>query len=240
MNNTSQNTPQTVADLKPAHYNPRRISHQAADGLGYSMETFGDLSGIVYNVRTGQLVSGHQRVAQLPPQAILGPMVAMPDKHGTVGVSVIEHDGARWPVRLVDWELPKEKAANLAANNAALQGMFTEAVGPMLAELTTELPELSQGLRLAEIHPGVMLGPIGDGNVVENGDNEWQGMPESQNENLEGRKLIVHFYSQEAFDEFARRIEQRLTPRTKSIWFPKEPDDNWQSRQVVDAEGGQE
>ena len=145
--------PATVADLKPADYNPRTLEPEAAAGLAFSMDAFGDISGVVYNARTGNLVSGHQRVAQLPPEAILGPLVATPDDKGTVGTSVIEHDGARWPVRIVDWDEPKEKAANLAANNAALQGTFTAGVVPMLADLETQLPELWDGLRLAEIEP---------------------------------------------------------------------------------------
>lgn len=50
-------------DLAAAPYNPRRISEDAAAGLRGSIETFGDLSGIVWNERTGNLVAGHQRVA---------------------------------------------------------------------------------------------------------------------------------------------------------------------------------
>jgi len=155
--------PKTVADLKPAEYNPRTLAPEAAAGLAFSMDAFGDVAGITYNARTGNLVSGHQRVAQLPPEAVLGPVAPMPDDKGTVGTSVIEHDGARWPVRIVDWDEPREKAANLAANNAALQGTFTDGVVPMLADLETQLPELWDGLRLADIEAPGVLGGEGDG-----------------------------------------------------------------------------
>lgn len=50
---------------------------------------------------------------------------------------------------------------------------------------------------------------------------EWQGMPEFV---LAHQKpfcqLIVRFRSQEALDEFAALIGQKLTPKTKSIWHP--------------------
>ena len=54
-----------IDDLKPASYNPRKISKKAFEGLEVSLKKFGDISGIVWNKRTGNLVSGHQRVAKL-------------------------------------------------------------------------------------------------------------------------------------------------------------------------------
>lgn len=54
-----------ISDLRPASYNPRTIEDDAAAGLAQSLERFGDLSGIVWNQRTGHLVAGHQRVNQL-------------------------------------------------------------------------------------------------------------------------------------------------------------------------------
>src|SRR4051812_1397231 len=50
-----------LADLKPAPYNPRRISKEAMDGLTVSLKEFGLLQDIVMNKRTGHIVGGHQR-----------------------------------------------------------------------------------------------------------------------------------------------------------------------------------
>ena len=41
-----------VKDLKPAAYNPRKISKEKLAALKKSLEEFGDLFGIVYNTRT--------------------------------------------------------------------------------------------------------------------------------------------------------------------------------------------
>lgn len=57
--------PLTLADLRPDPQNPREIDEAGAAGLGYSIEEFGDLSGIVFNEQTRELVCGHKRREQL-------------------------------------------------------------------------------------------------------------------------------------------------------------------------------
>ena len=110
-------TPQTLSDLAPDPNNPRTISTESAEGLRYSIESFGDLSGITFNTQTGQLVCGHQRVAQLI------------DLYGDVEIvngAIISDDGDVFNVRLVDWPLDKQQAANIAANSEAISGRFDE------------------------------------------------------------------------------------------------------------------
>jgi hypothetical protein len=51
---------------------------------------------------------------------------------------------------------------------------------------------------------------------------EWKDMPEFVQEKQEPfAKIIVRFDSQEALDEFALLIGQKLTKKTKSIWHPQ-------------------
>lgn len=51
---------------------------------------------------------------------------------------------------------------------------------------------------------------------------EWQNMPEFVSNNLTPHhSIIVHFECREHMDEFSRTIEQKLTYRTPSVWFPK-------------------
>lgn len=50
----------------------------------------------------------------------------------------------------------------------------------------------------------------------------WVGMPEFVNEeNSSYKKLFVHFRTKEDYDEFAKLINQNLSEKTKSIWYPK-------------------
>lgn len=144
-------TPASLDDLKPAPYNPRQISDDAAAGLRYSMESFGDLSGVVWNSRTGHLVCGHQRVGQLR----------------SMGAAL--HDGSiktsqgDFPVRVVDWPEGKEKAANVAANNRHIAGEFTPDLAPLLVGVEAFLGEGAfDDLRLNVLSEGGPLGPLVD------------------------------------------------------------------------------
>lgn len=121
--------PGSLADFTFAPYNPREISPDALAGLQSSVETFGDLSGIVWNARTGHLVAGHQRVRALtdagatfrPATKTKPPRLAL--------------DGKDFAVRVVDWDIDTEKAANLTANNPWIAGDFTDAVVEIVDDL---------------------------------------------------------------------------------------------------------
>ena len=50
---------------------------------------------------------------------------------------------------------------------------------------------------------------------------EWVGMPEFVQEKKQPYKLLnVRFETEEDYNEFAKLIDQNLTEKTKSIWFP--------------------
>ena len=112
----------SLSDLKPAPYNPRSITVEAAAGLRASLATFGDISGFMWNSRTGHLVAGHQR------------LVALTSEHGEglrmENGEIVTPTGAVFPVRIVDWDEQTEKSANLAANNPHIAGVFDEDLLP--------------------------------------------------------------------------------------------------------------
>lgn len=131
-----------LSELQEAEYNPRTISGQALQGLKYSLEEFGDLSGITFNVRTNRLVSGHQRVR------------ALMEQYGDLQISegkISTPNGETFNVRYVDWEEIKEKAANIAANSPTIQGEFTGGLAILLDELAIEVPETVSALSLLDI-----------------------------------------------------------------------------------------
>lgn len=138
----TQPIPKTAAELAPAPYNPRKLSEQAGRALGYSMSEFGDLSGFVFNVRTEHLVSGHQRKEQLDPGSKIVNFTEARDECGTVGLAHIQQGNRLWPIRFVDWDELKEKAANLAANNSEISGEFTEGVIDLMNEIAAGLPDV--------------------------------------------------------------------------------------------------
>lgn len=104
------------------------------------MREFGDLGGIVVNLRTGHLVGGPQRIKHLSPAWKISKR-PVKDNVGTVAIGWIETDFGRFAYREVQWLEVKEKAANLAANK--ISGEWDE---EKLAALLKELegtPELA-------------------------------------------------------------------------------------------------
>lgn len=58
--------------------------------------------------------------------------------------------------------------------------------------------------------------------VASNCEIEWQGMPEFVQEDLSSRrKIVVHFRNDDDFQEFAKMMNQQITPKQPSCWFPK-------------------
>ncbi len=111
----------TVSQLKPARYNPRTITTRQLSGLSKSIATLGDLSGVVWNKRSGVLVSGHQRMKTTEGKKTRIVTQPYTDAFGTIAlgyVEVQEQKGVnRIPLRIVDWSDKKvEMAANVAAN----------------------------------------------------------------------------------------------------------------------------
>lgn len=123
----------SVKDFEPAYYNPRTITVERLQMLKDSMGKFGDLSGIVLNRKTGNIIGGHQRVKNFDPSWLIDKKESKDDL-GTVAIGYIETPFGKWAYREVEWDEDKERAANVAANNHG--GEFDEVT---LAELVREL-----------------------------------------------------------------------------------------------------
>lgn len=129
-----------VSDLKPNRKNPRTISEKKLSMLGRSMKEFGDLSGIVFNKRTGNLVGGHMRLKHLRPEwEIL--KEDFRDDLGSVAQGFIKSPYGDWLYREVYWEPAKEKAAMVAANQHG--GQFDDTA---LDEILSDLGDIDKEL----------------------------------------------------------------------------------------------
>ena len=76
---------------------------------------------------------------------------------GTVAIGYIEDGKRLWPVRFVDWDLMKEKAANLTANNREISGEVVSDMMGILSEVRTELPDVFDQSLLFKIEDEVAL-----------------------------------------------------------------------------------
>lgn len=117
-----------IADLAPAPYNPRKISDRALEGLRNSVRRFGVVQPIIFNERSGRIVGGHQRVKALQAEK-------------TEETDVV----------VVDLSDDDEKALNVALNNQAIQGEWTEDIVSLLGEIKASDAELFGDLRLDDL-----------------------------------------------------------------------------------------
>jgi hypothetical protein len=134
----------TPDDLKPASYNPRKMSDEAKAGLKASMESFNDISGITWNKNTGNIVAGHHRWANLVEEYGLDHL-KMKHIKGTDRHAIFETDSKSFTgflLRVVDWDEATEKAANITANSPAIEGKFTKELQNILGELEESLDEV--------------------------------------------------------------------------------------------------
>lgn len=136
-----------ISALKENPKNPRKISRQDFDNLKNAIKRWGDLSCIVFNIQTGQLVCGHQRMqafnAFTGPKDLQVQRLDTPTKQGTVAVGQLVYDGETYKYREVNWDASNAEAAGIAANR--IQG---ENDLEKLAELNYELAQLDDGEEL--------------------------------------------------------------------------------------------
>jgi hypothetical protein len=115
-----------VTDLKPAPYNPRvalKPGDKRFEALARSLKEFDLVQPLVWNSRTGHLVGGHQRLEVLRSR-------------GYTEIDCV----------VVDLPLEREKALNVALNNAEVGGDWdTDKLGSLLTELA-ELPDFDATL----------------------------------------------------------------------------------------------
>ena len=138
----------SLDSLKANPKNPRTLSQHDGKALAASMKEFGDLSAIVFNEQTQQLVGGHQRVEIMRKvlgggKVLITQRFEQPDAVGTVALGYVIYDGRQFPYRAVSWDLGRELAANVAANR--IQGEFNL---DLLGELNYELSQLENGAEL--------------------------------------------------------------------------------------------
>lgn len=100
------------SEINFAEYNPRHISDEARKQLKQNLVRIGLLGGIVWNKRTGNLISGHQRVAIM-------------DSVNRYNPETHEND-YEFRVEVVDFDEKTEKEQNLFMNNRNVQGEYDE------------------------------------------------------------------------------------------------------------------
>lgn len=100
------------SQIKLAGYNPRKITPEAKRKLKENLSKMGLMGGLVWNERTGNLVSGHQRIAIL-------------DADNRYDAATGENDYDVF-VTKVSLDEKEEKTQNIFFNNQSAMGFFDE------------------------------------------------------------------------------------------------------------------
>lgn len=108
-----------LSKLKGYHKNPRKITSKQFDDLRDSLIELGDISGIIINKPTMELIGGNMRdkiikssLADVEWVSEFNP----PTKAGTLALGYVIYEGEKYTVRLVDWDEETCEVANIRAN----------------------------------------------------------------------------------------------------------------------------
>jgi ParB-like nuclease domain/DNA methylase len=123
-----------IASLNAAKYNPRKIDTNAMAGLEKSIDEFGMVQEIVVNKNSMTIIGGHQRIKALKRK-----------NEKTVAVVFVELDEIR------------EKSLNVALNNSAITGSFTDALQGLLDEIERKRSDLFESLLLHTLRSDVKV-----------------------------------------------------------------------------------
>jgi len=115
----------SITELKTADENPRTISNHNFRGLLNSIRRFGLVEPIVWNQRTGRIISGHQRFRAL-----------------------VELGAKETMVVAVDMGPEEALSANLTLNNPAIEGEFDEPINELLGKIKAEETSMFKELNL--------------------------------------------------------------------------------------------
>lgn len=109
--------------------NPRTIDEADLAQLGEWMLEFGDLSGLVHELNTDELITGNQRskiVDVNEAEIVIEERFDPPTRTGTVALGYVIFAGEKFNYRQVLWDEEKSARANLIANKAGGDWDFIE------------------------------------------------------------------------------------------------------------------
>jgi len=143
-------------------------------------------------------------------------------------LKVLEEQGyTECDIVVVDLSEVEEKALNLTLNNPEVQGEFTDLVSDIIDQIQLELPDAFADLLIDHI-------PIS----VDDALAEWESMPEYESKDVgPDRQLIVSFRNDDDVQAFAKLVDQKITDKTRSLWYPLEPHANLKNLHYIDDDG---
>lgn len=204
-----------INNLKKYHKNPRKITAKQHEFLEDSLTEFGDLSGVVVNIRNNEVVGGNQRTSIFQKHAKDVEIVItdgdriVADSQGTVATGYILFKGSKYSYREVDWDADKEARANIIANKA---GGFWD--NDILANEFDENLLLESGFEDFELGMFNVIEDDGTGREVDE-----SRLDDTLNTYLDGNiKQVVLYFKKDEYDGIIERLE-KVKEHTNSADF---------------------
>ncbi len=197
--------------LKKNPRNPRKITDEKLQAMRSSLIKYGDLSGIVYNVKTKTLVGGHQRsdTGLSEGEIEIVERYPKPTTQGTVAIGWVTIAGEKHKYREVDVDEIREKEMNLAANKHGGEWDFS-ILPEWLNELDSHNVEMDVvGWDDKELEN--ILAPIGYKEPISDLSLEDEAF----------HKITVKFKTKEDLDWLSNQINEVISKETKTILISK-------------------
>lgn len=210
-----------INESKAYHKNPRKITKEKHELLSSSLAEFGDLSGVVVNVRTGEVIGGNQRTSIFKTKDTkleITQRYAHPTSTGTMAVGYIIFGDEKFAYREVDWDEKTAESANIRANK--IGGMFDFDI--LANEFDMDLL-MESGFSEDELLNSP-LGNLSKLHTVNKGDenSEWIGLPDFD-VSAGDLKIIFHFENQEDMDKFEKKYGFDINKKLKTTWITSWP-----------------
>lgn len=110
-----------IENLQAYHKNPRKITTDDFKNLEKWLLELGDISGIVFNKRTGEVLGGNMRTRIFKAKGariVVTEAFPKPDSQGTTALGYVVLDNKKYAFREVDWDEKTSEKANIVANKA--------------------------------------------------------------------------------------------------------------------------
>ena len=204
-------------ELEKNPMNPRKISDEEKKLLGESMDRFGDLSGIVYNVETGMLVAGHQRAELLGSSKVtVLNDYEEPTEVGTMALGYIENaDGEKFPYREVLWDRKTEAEAMIAANK--IGGEFdNESLNKFFDEMGSEIEISHTGF-----DENILKGKF-DESILDNNDSEFSFHTNTSGTDASNSERVSENNNMESERDLSQSDDSKQITKERRVREPKE------------------
>jgi hypothetical protein len=216
--------------VKHYHKNPRTLTSQASKKLRETMKEFGDLSGIIHNIETDEIIGGNQRTEVgdlLNKRPVILEKFEKPLADGTVALGYLDYNGRRFNYRAVKWDEAKAEKANIIANMSSGKWDWDMLANSFSSELLVDLGfdgEFLHSLNMDALNLRESITSLQKDISFED---LYDGLPDDwKKEKGLLVQVIVHFRSEKDLQKFGKLIGyQDLTKDRKSIWFPKKEEE---------------